>query len=127
MNPEKLVRAITEATLPPDSFGHRAHIVLAWQLLRRHALPEAMAAYRDTILHYCAAHGVTGKYHETMTFALLVLIAERLEIDQCWSEFEAANPDLFENWRGLLGQHYRDEELDSATARRRFVLPRRVA
>ena len=127
MTPEELTRAVADATLPPESFDHRAHIMFAWHLVSTRGLPEAMAAYRDGIRGYCTAYGITGKYHETMTFALLVLIAERVEnTPGGWSAFERANPDLFDDWRGLLGRHYREEELESPRARERFVLPRRA-
>ena len=66
------------------------------------------------------------KYHETVTFAFVVLVNERLERtgrDTDWPTFCARNPDLFAYPSPLLDRLYRQETLGSAFARRVFVLP----
>jgi len=54
----------------------------------------------------------------------MLIIADRLaaEPGSVWTEFAAANPDLFES-PSVLGKYYAPETLASDRARRGFVLP----
>ena len=66
-----------------------------------------------------------GKYHDTITWFYMLLIAERHKSDEDWEDFRSANTDLFE--RDLLTRYYTRECLASEDARTRFVLPDRIA
>ena len=73
--------------------------------------------------------GKPGLYHETVTWAYLLLIHERMARGPESEDFEAfaaRNQDLLA-WRpSILDRYYRPETLQSDLARRVFVLPDRL-
>ena len=77
---------------------------------------------------FAAAQGKKQLYHETITWAYLLLIRERMARAgraETWEEFARHNPDLL-TWKGgVLTTLYRQETLDSDRARHIFVLPDR--
>jgi hypothetical protein len=124
MTDEELVAAFESAELPADQFTHAAHVRVAWWYLTHHSLPAALLRFATALLRFTAAKGATGKYHETITVAYMLILAERLADTRGlpWSEFAALNPDLFES-PSVLGRYYRPETLASERARRSFVMP----
>jgi hypothetical protein len=75
MQDDELVRAFESAELPAEQFSHAAHVRVAWCYLRRAPLPEALARFIASLQRFAAAHGASGKYHETVTVAYVLLIA----------------------------------------------------
>jgi hypothetical protein len=119
-----LVAAFEACTLPASEFHHRQHLQVAWWCLR-HAPPlDAMARFVSSLRRYAAHLGKPELYHETVTWAFLLHINERLERGgraRSWAAFAADHPELF--GRALLDGYWRPETLDSALARRVFVFP----
>jgi hypothetical protein len=122
--------------LSPQDFHHRDHLRAAWATLRTYPLLEAIGRYVAAIKQLATAAGNPGIYHETITWAYLLLLHERLAKDEnrdensCggaalpWPDFAARHADLF-TWRpSLLDAYYRHGELDEELSRRIFVLPR---
>jgi hypothetical protein len=128
VNDEKFIQQFEACTLAADCFHHRDHVKLTWLYLQRHSLLETLQKLSEGIKRFAAARGKTGLYHETITWAYVFLIHERMKRaggKQCWEEFAAANPDLL-NWQtSILKSLYREETLRSELARRVFVLPDR--
>jgi hypothetical protein len=79
---------------------------------------------------FAAFNGHPGLYHETITWAFLFLIHERMadgEESETWEAFAARNQDLL-TWKpSALDRYYDPETLQSERARRLFVLPRRMS
>jgi hypothetical protein len=118
----EFVSAFEECTLPPELFPHRAHVRLAWIYLRQHSLLETLTRFSEGVRRYAASLGATAKYHETITWAYLFLIHERMQRTDSASfdEFAAANEDLF---GAVLERYYSPEVLRSDLARTTFILP----
>ena len=108
-----------------ETFDHSAHVDVAWQYVRRYDLVEAIVRYRDTLKRLTASIGIPGKYHETITWFFVILVAERTRLapGQSWDAFHAANTDLFSRQPGIIHRYYPDAALRSAEAREHFVLP----
>ena len=71
-------------------------------------------------------HGQDGLYHETITYAFIFLINERIERDgrtDSWEAFVARNTDLLTRGKAVLEAYYRTETLDSDLARKVFLMP----
>jgi hypothetical protein len=120
--------ALETCTLPPDAFGHAAHVRAAYLYAREHDFPEALGRMRNALRAYTAALGKSDRYHETITTAFVALIAQRLHEhgDQGgWEGFARAHADLFD--RDVLRAYIPASVLESDLARRVFVLPRRSA
>jgi hypothetical protein len=129
MTGDELIEQFECSTTPADSFHHADHVRLAFEYLRRYAVLEALERFSAALKRYAAAQGKAQLYHETITWAYLFLIRERMvrtSGPQTWEEFASDNPDLL-TWergsRGILGRYYQPETLASDAARFAFVLP----
>jgi hypothetical protein len=131
MRDSDIVRAFEELTLPAESFHHREHVLVAWTYLREFSFGEAGARFARNLRAFARANGAEGKYHETITWAYLALVNERLHsangaraAGTSFSAFVAENPDLLDREGGPLSALYDRETLATPLARAAFVLPR---
>ena len=110
------------------SFHHKDHIYLAWLYLKELPFTDVLARYPESIRRYAEHAGAEDLYHETITFAYLFLINERMECSPAenWESFVRKNSDLFETDLGAIRKYYSDGRLSSDLAKRAFVLPDRV-
>lgn len=128
MTDDELIAAFESTELPTEQFTHSTHVRVAWWYLRHSPLPEALGRFRTGLQRYAASKGASGKYHETITVAYMLIIAERLAAcpESSWNEFAAAHPDLLVSKPSVLGRYYSDALLASDRARRLFVMPDRM-
>ena len=121
------MNAFENGTLDPAQFNHRLHLSLAWSYLQRDGFPEGALHFRNHLKAYVAKVGAEGKYHETITWAYLVLLNEELSLRSPPGEsFDAMirrRPDLLDHRSGAIARCYNKSQLDSADARRVFLLP----
>ena len=125
---EPLVREFERGTLPPAQLSHRLHLAFGWHYLQRNGFPAGAATFCDRLRAYVQAVGATGKYHETITWAYLVLLNEERmlgsEPGESFDSMIARRPDLLDHRNGALMQCYTAEQLDTPAARTTFLLPR---
>ena len=130
MTDDELMRAFEAGKVPDGGFHHEQHVRVAWNYLKAHPLPEALARFCSALKGFAQAQGAPNLYHETITVSFVLLINERLARDEAqasWAAFAAANPDLL-SWKpSVLDRYYTKDTLDSAHARRVFVMPDRLA
>jgi hypothetical protein len=107
-------------------FRHKEHVKLTWLYLRKYTLLETVGKVSEALKMFATANGAPQLYNETLTWAYIFLINERmarLDAKHTWDEFYAAHPDLF-NWNeNILKTFYREETLNSELAKRVFILP----
>jgi hypothetical protein len=121
-----LLYGLESCTLPEDSFHHLEHVRVAWLYLNMFPFWEAVRRFQNAIQSLAAAKGKATLYHETITFAYLALVSERIERQgrpSNWKSFAKANPDLLEWNTSLLSRYYTNETLQSEMARRVFIMP----
>lgn len=117
-------------TLPPSEFRHAGHVRLAWIYLTRMSLPDAMTRYSASLRAFAGHVGKPGLFHETITYAFLMVINERIADGpdgESWEGFQARNPDVMAGVKGALARYYTDERLGCDRARAGFVMPDRLA
>jgi hypothetical protein len=123
---EEFIARFEDCTLPNSAFHHRDHVRLAWLYLRRAPVLTALTRFIDGLKRFAHANGHDGLYHETITWAYLFLVHQRIAAgaeDETWDGFTARNPDLM-TWKpSILSRYYRAETLASDLARRVFVMP----
>jgi hypothetical protein len=129
MTNEEIIREFEQCRAPAGSFHHADHIRVAFAYLSQYSVLEALQRFSAALLRFATAQGKSGLYHETITWAYLFLIRERMVgvgRPQTWEEFAADNQDLL-TWEGgsggILAQYYQPETLASAAAREAFLLP----
>ena len=129
MTDDELMRAFEAGQVPDGGFHHEQHVRVAWNYLKSHSLPEALARFCSALKGFAVAQGAPTLYHETITVSFVLLINERLAREPArapWAGFAAANPDLL-SWKpSVLDRYYTKATLDSAHARRVFVMPDRL-
>jgi hypothetical protein len=126
MTGDELIRQFEDGTTPRATFLHADHVRLAFEYLYRYPALEALEKFSAALKRFAAAQGKPQLYHETITWAYLLLIRERMARagrPQAWEEFAERNPDLLIWKGGVLATLYRQETLDSDLARHTFVLP----
>lgn len=128
MSDEDFIAQLEECTLPEDQFHHADHLHAAWLYLTRLSLTQAIARFPEVLRAYAASQGKADRYHETITWAYLLLLNERIRrpgSPSAWEHFEASHPDLFDWKNSILLRYYRRETLDSHLARQVFLMPDR--
>ena len=130
MTDDELMQGFEAGKAPEGGFHHEQHVRVAWNYLKAHPLPDALARFCSALKGFAQAQGAPNLYHETITVSFVLLINERLARDDAqasWAAFAAANPDLL-SWKpSILDRYYTKDTLDSAHARRVFVMPDRLA
>lgn len=126
---EQILDAFEACTLPASQFTHRLHLELGWSYLQRHGFPQGVVKFCESLRAYVDAVGATAKYHETITWAYMILMNEERTLRSPPAEsFDAMvlrRPDLLDHRQGVLSQCYTPEQLQSTDARRVLMLPRR--
>jgi len=128
MSDNDFISQLEACTLPEDQFHHIDHLRAAWLYLTRFPATEAIARFSQALRAYAASLGKAERYHETITWAYLVLLNERIRRSEpigTWEQFAAAHPDLFDWKNSILLKYYRPETLHSELARQVFLMPDR--
>ncbi|MDC0660021.1 hypothetical protein N6L27_18620 [Leisingera sp. SS27] len=113
---------LSEGSLQPQGFTHRAHLGVAYEILSRHEVFEGMAVYARSLRRLTETAGVPEKFNATVTLAFLSLTAERMAATNYpdTETFLDSNADLLQP--GVLGRYFPAETLASDLARRVPVL-----
>lgn len=126
MTDEEFIAKFEDCSLGKESFHHADHVRVAFLYLSRYPALEALQRFSTSLVRFATTHGKPGLYHETISWAFMLLIRERIARaghPQTWSEFATCNGDLL-SWReNILKKYYRDETLHSDLARSTFLFP----
>src|SRR5689334_9541559 len=126
MTDEEFVAAFEDCSLSNEAFHHADHVRIAFLYLGRYPAVEALQRFSTSLARFASANGKPRLYHETITWAFLFLIRERMARaggEQTWTQFADSNGDLL-NWKdNVLRKYYRDETLSSDLARSTFLFP----
>ena len=118
----KLQRLVA-GTLDAGEFGHLDHVGVAYEALARHDFFDAAGVMASGIRNLAERAGVPDKFHATITWAFLSLIAERMRTTEHESaaDFIDRNPDIGSG--SALASWYSDRRLKSDLARSIVLLP----
>jgi hypothetical protein len=110
----------------PGDFHHADHVRVAFAYISVFPILEAIARFSADLKRFALSKGKPHLYHETITWAYLLLIRQRVahvDTPPTWEEFVERNPDLLVWKGGAIERYYLPETLKSDFARRTFVLP----
>ena len=128
MTDNELLSGFEDCTLPNEAFHHEDHVRVAFLYLSRYSALQALERFSSALRRFAEAHGKSTLYHETVTWAYILLISERMARAGCrqnWSEFRADNPDLLDRKRDIFKMYYQPETLQSELAKQTFLFPDR--
>src|SRR5271170_1556836 len=97
LNETEWMEAFERCTLPIGSFHHGEHVKMAFLYVQKFAPLEALGRFSLDLTRFATAHGKPNLYNETITWAFLLLVRERLargKSGQTWEEFASSNADL---------------------------------
>jgi hypothetical protein len=129
MTDQEFIERFENCTLSGADFHHREHVKVVWLYLQSASVLETLTRFSAGLKRFAAANGKPNLYHETITWAFVFLIHERMQRDGCglgWPEFVERNADLFDWKNNILKSYYQDRTLGSEIARKIFILPDRL-
>ncbi len=130
MTNQELIAKFESGSLPVNAFHHADHVKMAFAYLLEYPVLEALQKFSNGLKQFAKAQGKENLYHETITWAYLFLINERISraaTALTWEQFASENPDLL-TWKdSVLKRYYTNETLQSNLAKRIFVLPDKLA
>ena len=127
---QELIAQFESGSLPPTAFHHTDHVRMAFAYLRQYPVLNALERFSTALKQFAKAHGKANLYHQTITWAYLFLIHQRMSQalhPQTWEQFANANPDLLQAKDSILKKYYTEETLRSDLARSVFVFPDRCS
>jgi len=116
--------AFESLEIPKEMFHHREHIRLAWIYSHHFSEEQALARIVQGIQAFAKHHGVTDKYHHTITVAWMRLVwhaAGQTALAPDFNTFAAARSHLLNS--RLLGDYYSTARLQSDAARHTWMEP----
>ncbi len=129
MTDDEFIAKFEDCSLAGKPFHHADHVKMAFLYLSRYPALEALQRFSSALAKFAAAQGKPDLYNETITWAFLLLIRERMARsggEQTWEQFADGNPDLL-NWKeNILKRYYREETLASALAKSTFLFPDKI-
>ena len=122
------IEAFERGDIDVEHFNHEAHVYMGWLYLEEFDATEAIARISAALKRITLQLGVPDKYHATITWFFMFVIAERraFAVSQDWNSFRRDNGDLFSRDNNVLNRYYNKQTLASSAARERFVLPDRL-
>jgi hypothetical protein len=127
MSDQELIDRFESGSVPESGFHHVDHVRLGFAYLRRYPVLRALENFSAALKQFAASHGKTQLYNKTITWAYMLLIAERIALSGAeeldWDSFAKQNPDLLVWKGGILTRYYEDATLKSDLARHTFILP----
>ena len=123
---DDLVKDFEQGTLSPNKFHHTEHVKIAWWYLSNYSLLEALTHFVTGLKSFAKSLGKENLYHETVTWAYILLINDRLnkcEEKLSWDEFAKNNEDLLDRKNNPLENYYQTNSLKSDLARKTFLWP----
>src|SRR5215467_5689257 len=128
MSDDEFIASFENCSLNNRSFLHADHVRMAFLYLSRYPALQALERFSASLSRFAAANGKSELYNETVTWAFLLLIRERMAragVRQTWTQFATDNPDLMTWKNSILKRYYRDETLASELAKKIFLFPDR--
>jgi hypothetical protein len=126
MDDAEFLERFENQMLAEADFRHADHVRLAWLYLHRLPVAQALSTFSSGLKRFAARCNKAERYHETITWAYLLLINDRMarvDAPSTWPQFAARNPDLL-TWKPtVLNRYYGQETLASDLARRTFLFP----
>lgn len=124
---QELLAKLKDGTLPPADFTHEAHIRLVWILRNQESSESVYSEVSQIIKNYANAIGEGHIYHETLTYAAVMITLHfiaKTKADEFY-EFIEDNLDLMISFKELIEEHYSQELLQLPQAKTQILPPDR--
>ena len=125
MDDHELLCTFLAHRVDPAVFSHRDHVRVAWLLIERFPLENALQRFEAGARDLATRAGVPEKYHVTITRALMQIIAadQARGAGQSCAEYCASNPPVLQDALSVLLRHYSKDRIFSDAARTTWCEP----
>ena len=125
LDDQTFIEQFEQCVLNPAQFNHTGHVRLAWLYLRQNDEKIAIEKVCTGIKAYALSLGVKDKFHLTITYYTVKLIAAREKANSTvsWQQFNSRNSDLITDCIGVLLQYFNHHTLFSEQARLNLTEP----
>jgi len=122
-------RQFTNCTLSPDLFSHEAHLRLAWINIRNLGLEKAEENIQNQLENFVAHVDAKDKYNKTVTIVAMKTVYYFMKQSKTtnFKDFIIETPQLKNNFKGLINNHYSFDIFKSVKAKSEFLKPDLIA
>ena len=122
---EEYEQVFASYRLKPGMFSHEAHLRLAYIHISKYGPRQAEKNMCDQIKGYAESLGVYDKFNKTVTMASVKTMHHFMENSNTSSFKELIQefPQLLNDFRGILSQHYGFNVFADKQAKKEFVEP----
>lgn len=94
LHPALSIDDFEQSRVDGGSFDHEAHVYMAWLYLGQYPLTEAIDRFTSALKRLTLELGVPGKYHDTITWFFMLIIAQRRigNVSADWQNFKEKKP-----------------------------------
>ena len=121
--PELTIEHFEACKIDPERFDHESHVYMGWLYIREYGPAAALMRFDAAIKRLVCHLGAKDKYHATLTWFFMLLIAERMADGESWLQFRQSNPDILLGSKHILSRYYSEDFLQSGNAKAKFMLP----
>ena len=125
LNDEVFEKEFSECKMAEAIFNHEAHLRLAWIYIHKYGCRKAEIKVNEELVRYTKFLGAEQIYNKTVT-TMAVRIVDRFAKKQegiTFKELLVANPELMDNFKGLIDQYYSVDVFKSSVAKAHFLEP----
>lgn len=111
--------------LDPAVFDHESHLRLVWLQIKKLGLPEARINVQHQIQNFVKHVGAEEKYHKTLTITAIEIVNHFMtkQTSETFKEFIIEFPELKNNFKELIDNHYSFDIFKSTKAKKEYLEP----
>lgn len=112
-------------TFKPTLFSHEAHLRLAYIHIRKYGMAQAEINMVRQIKEYAEYYGANDKFNKTVTIASVKVMNHFIEkaTKDSFHELIEEFPNLMQDFRSILSQHYSFNVFGDRRAKKEFIEP----
>lgn len=125
LSDNQFIKMLENKSLHKSYFDHIGHLRLVWIYLNKYSLEYTLGLISSNIKFYAESLGATDKFNQTITTAMVLLVAKRMskQNTSSWDEFIEFNQDIVKDCLAVLKQFYSHDLLFSEKAKLKFAFP----
>lgn len=122
---EEFEEKFSTTNFRPFWFTHEAHLRLAWIYVTKYGKEIAFKKYSEQLQDFALKYNATNKYNATVTFASIEIMQHFIDKSNAYDfqDFMNEFPQLKEDFKSVLKQHYSGDIFTSKEAKQNILQP----
>lgn len=121
----EFITKLESCSLDPEIFNHEAHLRLAWIQIGEFGLEQAQINTQNLLQKFVKHLGAQEKYHKTLTITAVNIVNQFManQTSETFEEFISEFPQLKNNFKKLIENHYSFDIIESTKAKSEYLKP----